>query len=233
MKTLSEQGFMSVYNSIYVGFMVVFVAFVLLTNTIGTKLFSFMGYTLPVSILWYPFTFLITDIVSEMYGSKRARFLVIMGFATSIMLLAFSMIGIYLPKSEVYHLNDEYYKIFGPVWRIFFGSMAAYVLAQYVDVYLFHYWKKLTKGDHLWIRNNGSTMISQFVDSVTVNFIFLYNNPSVLKIASGQSEFWIIMGIVINSYVAKFIIALFDTPFCYLGVRVIERITGLKGKEID
>ncbi len=68
------------YEQLYAGFVAVFVTFVVLTNTVGVKLFTAFGKVLPVSVFWFPLTFLITDIVSEMYGARRARFLVIMGF---------------------------------------------------------------------------------------------------------------------------------------------------------
>ena len=90
-----------------------FVTFVLLTNTVGVKLFTWAGLTLPVSILWYPLTFLITDLTSEIYGARRARWLVIMGFCASVPLLVFSLIGIALPVSPVYPLQQDYTNIFG------------------------------------------------------------------------------------------------------------------------
>lgn len=218
---------MSHYELIYVSFMAVFVTFVLLTNTVGVKLFTLFGRTLPVSILWFPLTFLITDIVSEMYGSKRAQFLVIMGFVMSLLLLVFSLAGIALPVSSVYPLQKDYTNIFGPVWRLLFASMSAYLLAQLIDVKLFHFWKHLTKGKHLWLRNNGSTMISQFVDSFTVNTIFLYKNPTVFT-----GDFSHLMHIIWGVYVIKLVIAALDTPFCYLGVWFIEKMTGVRGEEI-
>jgi uncharacterized integral membrane protein (TIGR00697 family) len=218
---------MTRYESIYVGFMAVFVTFVLLTNTVGVKLFTAFGRTLPVSIIWYPLTFLITDIVSEMYGARRARYLVIMGFCMSLVLLAFSLIGIVLPVAEVYPLQKDYTNIFGPIWRLLFGSMAAYLLAQLIDVRLFHFWKKVTKGEHLWLRNNGSTMVSQFVDSFTVNTIFLYKNPVVFT-----GDFGDLMHIIFGVYVIKVVIAALDTPFCYLGVWLVERATGVRGREV-
>lgn len=215
------------YYLLYAGFMALFVTFVVLTNTVGVKIFSFWGRNLPVSILWYPLTFLITDIVSEIYGAKKARFLVIMGFSMSVVLLIFSLIGIVLPVASFYPLQSDYTNIFGPIWRLLFASMAAYLLAQMVDVKLFHFWKKLTKGKHLWLRNNGSTMISQLVDSFTVNFIFLYKNPAVFT-----GGFEDVLELSLSVYLLKFIIAALDTPFCYLGVRWAEKTTGVKGAEI-
>ena len=208
--------------------MALFVTFVLLTNTVGVKLFTAFGRTLPVSIIWFPLTFLITDIVSEMYGARRARYLVIMGFVMSLVLLGFSLIGIALPVSSVYPLQQDYTNIFGPVWRLLFASMSAYLLAQLTDVKLFHFWKRLTKGKHLWLRNNASTMISQLVDTVTVNTIFLYKNPTVFTGDAGD-----LIHIILGVYVIKVVIAALDTPFCYLGVWLVERKTGVKGEGIS
>lgn len=226
----STPGFqqkLSAYEGLYVGFMAVFVTFVVLTNTVGVKLFEFQGRILPVSILWFPMTFLLTDVVSEMYGAKRARLMVIMGFCMSVVLLAFSMIGINLPVASVYPLQQDYANIFGPIWRLLFASMAAYLLAQLVDVRLFHFWKKLTKGKHLWLRNNASTMISQLVDTLTVNMIFLYKNPSVFTGTFGE-----LLSIILSVYLIKVVIAALDTPLCYLGVWAVEKATGLKGRDI-
>lgn len=212
------------YELLFAGLMAVFVTLVVLTNTVGVKLFTVGGMILPVSIIWYPLTFLVTDIVSEIYGARRARFLVIMGFSMSVLLLAFSMIGIALPVASVYPLQGDYENIFGPVWRLLFASMAAYLLAQLVDVQLFHFLKRLTHGRHLWLRNNGSTMISQLVDSLTVNLIFLYRNPTVFTGTLGD-----LMGIILGVYLVKVAIAALDTPLCYLGVWAVRRATGIDG----
>jgi uncharacterized integral membrane protein (TIGR00697 family) len=206
------------HETIFAMAMAVFVTLVVLTNTVGIKLFTLWGVTLPVSIVWYPLTFLVTDIVSEVYGARRARFLVITGFAMSVLLLAFSLIGIHLPVASSYPLQSDYENIFGPIWRLLFASMAAYLLAQLVDVWLFHFWKRVTRGRHLWLRNNGSTMVSQLVDSFTVNMIFLYGNPRVFTGSLGD-----LLGLILSVYLVKVLIAAADTPLCYLGVWLVRR----------
>jgi uncharacterized integral membrane protein (TIGR00697 family) len=216
------------YERLFLILAAFFVTFVVLTNTVGVKLFEIGGQTLPVSIIWYPLSFLITDIVSEIYGSRRARLLVYLGFGMSLVLLAFSLIGIALPTAAIYPLGGDYANIFGPVWRLLLGSMAAYLLAQMIDVRLFHFWKRLTGGRHLWLRNNGSTMISQLVDSVTVNTIFLYKNPTVFSGTTGD-----LVSIILAVYVVKVLIAALDTPLCYLTVRFAERYTGVRGEDVD
>lgn len=214
------------YEAIYAVFTAVFVTFVLLTNTVGVKLFTLGSLTLPVSVIWYPLTFLVTDIVSEVYGAARARRLVILGFAMSLVLLAFSLVGIALPVAPSYPLQPDYVNIFGPIWRLLFASMAAYLLAQLVDVWLFHFWKRVTGGRHLWLRNNGSTMVSQLVDSFTVNMIFLYKNPTVFTGSFGE-----LMEIIGSVYLVKVIIAAADTPLCYLGVWAVRRVTAPEKQE--
>jgi len=197
----------------YAALMGLFIALVVLTNTVGVKLFDLWGMVLPVSIVWFPFTFLVTDIVSEVFGAARATFLVLFGFLMSLLLLAFIQVGIALPTSGVYGLGTEYEAVFAPVWRLLCASMAAYLLAQMVDLQLFHFFKRLTQGRHLWLRNNGSTGLSQLVDTCTVNTIFLYGNDEVFHGTVAD-----LGGIILSSYLAKLVIALGDTPLCYLGV---------------
>lgn len=214
------------YYGIYALFMGVFVTFVILTNTIGSKLFQFSSLTLPVSVFWYPVTFLLTDIVSEIYGKRMANLMVITGFVMSVQMLIFLFIGMAVPPAEGYQLNEEYIKIFSPSWRLLIGSMTAYLLAQMIDVKLYHFFKDLTQGKHLWLRNNGSTMISQLVDSLTVNFIFLYHNDTVYR-----GTFWDLLTLSLTLYLVKLVIALLDTPFCYLGVHLMKK--SLQGKTIS
>lgn len=184
-------------------------------------MFQFGSVALPVSILWFPITFLITDIVSEIYGAKRAYYLVIMGFSMNVVLLIAIMIGMALPTASFYPLSREYNLVFSPTWRLLFASMSAYLLAQTIDVKIFHFWKNKTKGRHLWLRNNGSTLISQFIDTITVSFIFLYNNQSVFT--GSISDLWTLVG---HLYLIKAVIALLDTPFFYLAVWWLKRLGG-------
>ena len=101
---------------------------------------------------------------------------------------------------------------------LIFGSMTAYLVAQLMDVSLFHFWKRLTRGRHLWLRNNASTMVSQLVDTIIVNSIFL---------GFGLGLPWDLIGrIIVAAYLFKVLIALLDTPFIYLGVALVRRLGG-------
>ena len=172
--------------------------------------------TLSLGILPYPITFLCTDLVCELYGKKRAGLLVLIGFVMSLYLLFFLMLGQPIPVSSVQDpvIQDHYNAVFGLGTRAIFASMVAYLLAQLLDVHLFHFWKRLTKGRHLWLRNNGSTIFSQLVDTVAViTILFIDTMP-----------FDTIVAMIVSGYLFKLFVALLDTPLFYLGARLFEDI---------
>jgi hypothetical protein len=209
-----------------------FIASLVLTNLIAGRFFTlnipFLGidWALSSGIIAYPVTFLITDIISEIYGEHRAKTLVYTGFFVSVFTVIIILISINLPiwgKSPVD--GDSYNRVFGLAPGIVFGSMIAYLSAQYVDVQLFEFWRKLTNGKHLWLRNNGSTIISQLIDTTMVVVIALIIYPKV----SGTSQaisFSAALQIIIGQYLFKACIALIDTPFIYLFVNRINRYLG-------
>ncbi len=214
-----------------------FVVVLVLTNVIGVKLFlafpellpnGFFGepITLTTGILTYPITFLLTDVVCEVYGGKRAKLMVFTGFVMSLLSLVLIQTASLVPGSPVWpsgnphfdsvdEMQTAYESVFSLPGILIFGSMTAYLIAQLVDVRLFHLFKRLTEGRHLWLRNNGSTMVSQLIDTIIVNSIFL---------GYGLGLDWAVIGkIILASYVFKILFAAIDTPFAYLGVTLLRR----------
>jgi uncharacterized integral membrane protein (TIGR00697 family) len=115
--------------------------------------------------------------------------------------------------------------VFGNTALAVFASMLAYLFAQFIDIQIYHFWKRLTKGKHLWLRNNFSTFSSQFVDTFTI---------LVLLCGFGIIEWSKFQGLLIAGFVFKALIATFDTPFLYLGVYLFRRRFHLKvNEEID
>lgn len=225
--------------------MAAFVVVLVLTNIIGVKLFlafperlpnGFFGepITLTTGLITYPLTFLLTDIVCEVYGQRRANLMVVTGFAMSLLTLVLIQIALVLPGSPVWVAGNANFptveamqaafdSVFTLPGVLIFASMAAYLVAQLLDVKLFHYWKRVTRGRHLWIRNNASTMTSQLVDTIIVNSIFL---------GLGLNLPWDVVGkIIVASYVFKLAMAAADTPFIYLGVAVLRRYIGAAAVE--
>ena len=172
--------------------------------------------TISAGVFPYPVTFLCTDLVSELYGKKRANALVITGFVISVYMLLLLLLGRALPVS---HLQDEaiqehYMAVFGQSARAIFGSMVAYLLAQLIDVRLYHFWRKLTSDRHLWLRNNGSTMLSQLIDTTAVVTILFYGVWPLTQIG----------GVILASYAYKLLVAAADTPLMYLGTWMLRDI---------
>jgi len=175
--------------------------------------------SVPAGVIAYPFTFLATDLVSELFGRKRAQMLVWVGFGMNVFMLLLMSINHWLPNSAGVSGGLD---LFEGVYQFMVGntiaSMIAYLIAQSVDVRLYHFWKRLTKGKHLWLRNNASTTVSQLVDSTAIiTILYLAGNLGDAITSVGA-----VIILIINSYLFKFFFALFDTPVMYLGVRLLQ-----------
>ncbi|MEM5540634.1 MULTISPECIES: queuosine precursor transporter [unclassified Olleya] len=184
----------------------------------GSKLFE-----VSVGILPYPVTFLITDLISEIYGKKRANQVVIGGIFASFFSLLIVFTANAVSATSWSPVNDSLFTtVFGNTMIAVFASMMAYLLAQLVDIQIYHFWKRITKGKHLWLRNNFSTFLSQFVDTFSVLFLLC---------AFGEISWDRFAGLLISGFIFKVIIAVFDTPFLYLGVYLFKKRFKLKQNE--
>jgi len=218
-----------------------------LLNVIGITRFVQLGpMQLAVGVLAYPLTFLCTNLISELYGRRRANFMVTVGLILNLFILAIMWLGNALPAidpatqppwqtlqlatpaglpdgSSVSGSVELFSLIYANTAGAVVASMLAYVLAQYVDVFLFHWIKQKTGGKHLWLRNNGSTLISQAVDSITVISVTF----AAVIIAGGMS--WqMVFGLMLSNYLFKLFSALADTPIIYVAVKYLRPYLGLE-----
>lgn len=208
-----------------------FIASLVTCNLIFQKFFSwspFNLYTFEISagIIPYPITFLITDIISEVYGRKKANQVVMAGLFASVFVLGIVLIADAAPATDWSPVNnDTFTSVFGLTGVAVGASMLAYLLAQLIDIRIFHFWKKLTKGKHLWLRNNASTFVSQLTDTATVLLLLCTAN------AISWDKFWILL---INGFIFKVVMAMLDTPLLYLATSVLRKKFNLKfGEEVD
>ena len=199
-------------NLIYLILAALFIASLVASNLIFQKFFywePFGGYRFEISvgILPYPITFLITDILSEIYGKKKANQVVIAGIFASFFSMLIILVADFTPAIDNSPINDEtFHQVFGLSAIAVFASMVAYLFAQFIDIKIFHFWKQLTKGKHLWLRNNFSTFTSQFIDTFTV--LFLLCSFKILPWNMFNS-------LLISGFVFKVIVAALDTPILY------------------
>ena len=198
----------------------IFLTSLVLANIIGTTNFVYVfGLTVPAGVLAYPFTFLATDLICELYGKKRAQSLVWVGFTMNFFMLGLMMLGHYLKDaSGISGATSTFENVYEFMIGNVIASMIAYLIAQSVDVRLFHFWKSLTKGKHLWLRNNLSTVVSQLVDTTAIMTVLYYANNLGSTIQSISD----LVGLIFASYIFKVLVALFDTPLFYLGVWALK-----------
>lgn len=183
-------------------------------------------FEISVGILPYPVTFLITDLISEIYGKKKANEVVVGGIFASFFAMAIIYIANAVPATEWSPVSDELFStVFGSTAIAVMASMMAYLFAQFVDIQIYHYWKRITKGKHLWFRNNCSTFLSQFVDTATVLLLLCF---------FGEIDWSLFSGLLLAGFLFKVIIAALDTPFLYLGVFIFRKRFCLKiNQEIE
>ena len=180
-----------------------------------------------VGVLPYPITFLCTDLISELYGKRRANMVVWTGLALNIWVLFFLWLGGVLPPHtelgpdglpDLSHPDRTFFQIRKWTSLATMASMIAYLSAQLVDVQVFHYLKRLTKGKALWLRNNGSTLTSQLVDSVAV-ILITYFLSNAISITPGETVSHGLIILILSNYVFKMTAALIDTIPFYLGTK--------------
>ena len=165
----------------------IFIASLVTCNLIANKFVTvnlgFKVFIVSAGILPYPLTFLVTDLISEIYGQKKANLVVFSGFVASIFVLSFLWLGAQFNSIPNSIVDDSTYNaVFQNAWRLITASMIAYLFAQFIDVRIFHFWKKLTNGKHLWLRNNGSTIASQLIDTtlvISILFVGVWNTDQI------------------------------------------------------
>jgi len=189
------------------------------------KIFGSRLFELSVGILPYPITFLITDLISEIYGKIAANRVVTAGIFASFFSMGILLIADYVPAIESSPVdNATFTQVFSLSPLAVIASMIAYLMAQFVDIRIYHFWKKLTNGKMLWLRNNFSTFASQFLDTFSVVLLL-----SVFGILPWDLFF----GLVLSGFIFKVVVALLDTPLLYLLVWMFKKKFDLKwGEEI-
>jgi len=195
----------------------------LLGNIAVCKCIDLFGASATCGNVLYASTFLITDILSEKYGKKDATKAVKYSFSIMLLWLVGTQLILLFTPNENDYIHESLTVVFGLAPRITIASLAGYLCSQNIDVFLYHYiWKKTGDGKKmLWLRNNGSTLLSQLVDTVIFTTLAFW----------GAYPFDVFMSILITTYVFKAVVALFDTPFIYLARKIVPMEEKKKASE--
>jgi len=192
-----------------------YITFMVLVNTIGTKIISLGGIRVSVGIFFMPVLFVATDIVGEVYGEKETRTFVRISIAMLVVLVVMMNICIAIPPNENWPYQEQYAIIFSSSSRMTIASLVSFAVSQSLDVKLFALIKKMTGEGKLWIRNNVATIICQFLDTVLFEFIAFYKLTPKYTVS-------FLFTLIIPYWSFKVLFALLDTPFCYMGVRWLK-----------
>ena len=195
-------------TSLLLGF---FVSAILLSNLLGNKITTLFGVRVSVAIFVFPFLFLITDIIEEVHGKKRAQSFVLIGLICLILTLIVTFVSIKVAPNTSWEFQEQYEIIFGASLRMMVASLIAFLISQTHDVWAFNFWKEKTGGKYLWLRNNASTIVSQFLDTTVFMFIAFYQFTPKFTVP-------FIFSLIIPYWLFKVLFAIIDTPFIYLGV---------------
>jgi uncharacterized integral membrane protein (TIGR00697 family) len=233
-------------TKLFLGMTAFFCCNALIAEAIGTKIFSLeklfgaspvsftlfgernLSFNLTCGVLLWPLEFIMTDIVNEYYGPRAVRRI----SYTAVVLIGYAFLMFYLamavPPADFWYgtgvqdgvpnMSNAFNSIFGQGMWIIFGSIAAFLVSQIVDVTVFHRIKRVTGDKKIWLRATGSTLISQLVDSFIVLFI-------AFKIGKGWT--WqLVLGICVMNYIYKSVMAIILTPVIYIAERSIDRYLG-------
>ncbi len=189
----------------------VFAALTVLANLIAVKQIAFGPFIAPAAVLVYATTFLMTDIMSELFGKEKAKLAVWTGLLANLVMLVSVIIAVRWTAAPIMDpaMANAFDTVFGFAPRVVAASMVAYIVSQHHDIWAYSFWKKKTNGRYLWFRNNASTMVSQLIDTsifITLAFYGVFPTAVLWEILVGQ-------------YAIKVLIAALDTPFMYIAVK--------------
>lgn len=199
-----------------------FCTIVVLSNILSAKMVSlpFFDFSIPAGLIAYPLTFLLSDLVTEVYGQKKAKLMVYTALGMS--LLSFLLIqGVLLLPTQDGIAQSAFVLLLGTSSLRIFSSLIAYISSQIVDIYIYALIKRKTSLKYLWLRSNGSTWMSQIVDTLVIDILFLY-----WGLGMGFAE---VLPIMCFSYAYKAFFSVACTPLFYLSVYLVR---GKKEKSV-
>jgi len=193
---------------LFVSVTAVFVSALIVSDLIGGKFFRVWGLDLSVGMIPFPLTFILTDIVNEFYGTEGARRITFIGLGMAVFVFTVINVALALPVSPESPMSQELFaRAFGWSSRLYVASLTAYVVGQLLDIAMFQLFLRMTGHRFLWLRATGSTVVSQAVDTLVVNFVLL----------AGTKSMDFVLTTARNGYVVKLVLAVALTPLLYVG----------------
>lgn len=211
-----------------VGLIAFIVISIITCNLQVVKLIEIFGIETTLGNIAYGGIFLSTDLINELYGKQESRRAVWIGFTAILVVTVYMQIAIWFKPSPHDALHSTIESLFSVIPRVVIASLLAYLMSQMHDVWAFQWWRERFQGRYLWLRNNVSTATSQLIDSVVFTMLAFAPLP-ILGVVPGFEKWTTILSVMVTTYVIKLLIALVDTPFIYLGVRLAKPVNSSLG----
>jgi queuosine precursor transporter len=210
-------------QQLYVWLAGLFVAALIVADLIGGRFFRFGTVDLSVGMLAFPLTFVLTDVINEFFGPVGARRITFLGLGTALFAFLIINVALALPPSPKGLPDEVFRNVFGWSRRLYVASLTAYLIGQLADITIFAAFRRVTRHRLLWLRATGSTVVSQAVDTVVVNFVLLSGRESVGSIGR----------IVWHSYLTKIVMAVALTPLIYAAHAFVLRVLKVRETVAD
>ena len=204
------------FSKYFVIICAVSIATLLISNITAVKLFSVGSIVLPTSALLFPITYIVGDIIAEVYGYKKARFVIILGFICNAFMVLFFALAIALPSASTWANQEAFATILGTTPRMFIASLSAFLLGSLSNAYIMDVIKKLTKGKKLWMRTIGSTIVGEALDTVVF----------VLIAFTGSVPSSVILTMIVCQFVWKVSYEIIATPLTYVAINKYKKLEG-------
>jgi hypothetical protein len=204
------------YSGRFVVVAAVFVTALVVSNIIAVKLVEVSGRVFPAGLVIFPLSYVLGDVLTEVYGIRAARRVIWLGFACNLLALGAIQAAIHLPAADFWQENQgAYEQILGTTWRLFLASLAAYVVGELANAYVLAYMKSATRGRWLWTRTIGSTIVGEGLDSA----IFI----TIAFAGTGAS----LLNPIVTTWLIKVGWETLATPITYAVVGYLKRTEGL------
>lgn len=215
-KTKKERDIINekTYSKYFVIIAAISIASLLISNITSVKVISIGGIILPSSALLFPITYIVGDIIAEIYGYKKARFIILLGFTCNLFMVLYFTLAIHLPSSPTWANQEAFALTLGTTPRMFVASLVAVLSGGLSNAYVMNFLKKVTNGKKLWIRTIGSTIVGEALDTIAfVNIAFL-----------GTVPYSVIITMMLSQFIWKVAYEALATPLTYAAIKKYRKL---------
>ena len=202
------------YSKHFLIILAIAITTLLVSNITSIKITSIGKIILPSSALLFPITYILGDVIAEVYGFKKARLVIILGFLCNAFMVIYFQIAIQLPSSETWNLQECFKSILATTPRMFVASLSAYLVGSLSNAYVMQMIKKITGETKLWLRTIGSTIVGEFLDTLFFATIAFIGILSLNELAT----------MIICQFVWKVSYEIISTPVTYYVIKKFKRI---------